>query len=123
MPRKLKPSLDSDTRPWGHWEILSETASHEVKRITVRPGQRLSYQKHAHRREHWFVAEGSGLATLDGSGVPLEPGDCLDIPAGSAHRIACAGPGDLILIEVAIGTYFGEDDIERIADDYGRAGR
>lgn len=117
-----EPRQDRDTRPWGRWEVLSETPTHKVKRIVVRPGQRLSYQKHARRGEHWFVVEGSGLATLDGRELRLGPGSALDIPLGASHRVACAGPADLVLIEVSIGVYLGEDDIERISDDYGRAG-
>jgi mannose-6-phosphate isomerase len=107
--------------PWGGWEVLSEAATHKVKRITVRPGRRLSYQRHARRGEHWFFVEGAGLLTLDGRETPVSAGACADIPAGAAHRVANTGSSDLVLIEVSTGEYFGEDDIVRLQDDYGRS--
>lgn len=112
----------SDERPWGRWEVLAEAPGYKVKRIVVRPGARLSYQRHAKRRELWTVAQGSALATLDGREIPLGPGSTLEIPLGAAHRIANAGQGEVVLIEVQLGSYFGEDDITRLEDDYGRAG-
>lgn len=115
-----KAAKSSDKRPWGGWEVLAETPDYKVKRITVRPGHRLSYQKHLHRKEHWFVAKGSALATLEGRGIRLEDGDSLEIPLKAAHRVANAGSDDLVVIEVALGDYLGEDDIIRLEDDYGR---
>jgi mannose-6-phosphate isomerase-like protein (cupin superfamily) len=113
-------SSKSDQRPWGRWEILLEEPNYKVKRITVKPGQRLSYQKHAKRREYWTVVEGSALATLNGEDVSLESGGRIEIPTGAAHRIANTGKGNMVFIEVQLGDYFGEDDIERLEDDYGR---
>lgn len=114
--------LPSDHRPWGRWEVVLSEPGYQVKRILVRPGQRLSYQRHARRSEHWFIVSGRALATLDGKEIPLAPGQALDVPAGAAHRIAGAGRDDLVFIEVQTGDYLGEDDITRLEDDYGRAG-
>jgi len=111
-----------DERPWGRWESLLRAPGYQVKRITVLPGKRLSYQRHARRGEHWYVVEGRALATLDGREVPLDPGSALDIPQGAAHRMANPGKADLVFIEVQRGDYLGEDDITRLEDDYGRAG-
>jgi len=113
-------SVKSDDRPWGRWEILLEEPNYKVKRITVKSGQRLSYQRHAKRREYWTVVSGRALATLDGAEVALEPGGRIDIPLGAAHRIANTGKDDMVFIEVQLGEYFGEDDITRLEDDYGR---
>jgi len=112
--------MEVDTRPWGRYEVLSDDDSHKVKRITVEPGHRLSYQRHAHRAEHWFVVAGDALVTLDGVEHVVATGEAIDIPMGAAHRIANNGLAPLVFIEVQHGTYFGEDDIERLDDDYGR---
>ena len=110
----------SDERPWGRWEILTQGPGYKVKRITVLPGRRLSYQKHSKRREIWTVALGRGTVTLDGRSVDLDPGGTLDIPLGGAHRVANAGTQPLVFIEVQLGAYLGEYDILRLEDDYGR---
>jgi mannose-6-phosphate isomerase-like protein (cupin superfamily) len=107
-------------RPWGYYEILSDRSDHKVKRVTVYPGKRLSLQRHARRAEHWFILNGEAMATLDHGDLPLMAGQSVDIPQGTAHRIMNRGTTDLIFIEVQTGLYFGEDDIERIEDDYGR---
>ncbi len=109
-----------DHRPWGFYEVLSDEADHKVKRITVRPGKRLSLQRHRRRSEHWFIVRGEALVTLDEREVPLGEGGSIDIPRGAAHRIANVGEEDLVFIEVQRGDYFGEDDIERLEDDFGR---
>ncbi len=88
----------------------------------VNPGRRLSYQRHARRSEHWFVVAGSGLVTLDGCTSAVTAGQAVDVGLGAAHRIENTGPDDLVFIEVQHGDYFGEDDIVRLEDDYGRAG-
>ncbi len=111
-----------DARPWGSWEILAETPGYKVKRIIVLPGKRLSYQRHAKRREIWTLAEGAGLATVEGRSVELRAGQTIEIPIGAAHRMANPGIADLVFIEVQLGSYFGEDDIVRLEDDYGRTG-
>jgi mannose-6-phosphate isomerase len=94
----------------------------KVKRIEVRPQQRLSYQRHERRAEHWFVVAGSASVTLDGTDHALTTGTAIDIPRGAAHRIANVGEEPLVFIEVQHGDYFGEDDIERLEDDFGRVG-
>jgi mannose-6-phosphate isomerase len=114
---------ERDERPWGSYEVLEDAATHKVKRIRVKPGQRLSYQRHARRAEHWFVIAGAAEVTLDGSRHRLAPGEAIDIPRTTAHRVANPGAHDLVFIEVQHGDYFGEDDIERLDDDYGRVGR
>jgi mannose-6-phosphate isomerase len=85
-------------------------------------GERLSYQRHARREEHWLIVHGTGLVTLDGEEFSVLPGAAVDVPVGVAHRIANTGTTKpLIFIEVQRGDYFGEDDIVRLDDDYGRA--
>lgn len=109
-----------EERPWGQFKILLDTPTYKVKEITVRPGQRLSYQLHRKRSEHWFVVAGEGIVTLDGQEVPLKAGQSIDILMGAKHRGANKGTEDFIFIEVQTGTYFGEDDIVRLNDDYNR---
>ena len=113
--------MESDVRPWGRYTVLADQDDHKVKSIEVLPGKRLSYQTHARRSEHWFVVRGSGSVTLDGADVPISPGATVDIPMGSAHRIENTGSEVLLFIEVQHGEYFGEDDITRLEDDFGRA--
>jgi len=113
--------MDGATRPWGAYEVLSDAADCKVKRITVDPGQRLSYQRHAQRSEHWFVVSGVGIVTLDDTRRAVGPGDAVDVPVHTAHRIRNDGREPLVFVEVQTGAYFGEDDIERLSDDYGRA--
>ena len=112
--------MESEQRPWGRYDVLSDEPDHKVKRLTVEPGHRLSYQRHAHRSEHWFVVAGEGVVTLDGEAVPVRAGSAVDVPVGAAHRIESTGSDALVLIEVQHGTSFAEDDIERLDDDYGR---
>lgn len=109
-----------DKRPWGYFEVLSDTSDHKVKRIVVQPHGRLSLQRHKMRNEHWFIIAGSGKAIIGDKDFPLSAGCCLDIPAGTRHRVQNHSTENLIIIEVQTGEYFGEDDIERFEDDYGR---
>ncbi len=110
-------------RPWGNYTVLDDDApDHKVKRLVVHPGKRLSYQRHSQRAEHWFIVSGTPTVTLDGVEKHLEPGQSIDIPREGAHRIANEGNTDVVLIEVQHGTYFGEDDIVRLEDDFGRVG-
>jgi mannose-6-phosphate isomerase len=111
-----------EERPWGSFTVLVDSPTHKVKSITVTPGQRLSYQKHARRAEHWFVVEGTATVTLDGDVHTVPTGGAIDIPQGAAHRMQNTGDVDLVFIEVQQGDYFGEDDIVRLEDDYGRVG-
>ncbi len=114
---------EHEERPWGSYMVLDDEAhDHKVKRIVVRPGKRLSYQRHARRSEHWFVVSGQGTVTIDGAARPVVAGEAVDVPVGAAHRIENTGEGDLVFVEVQHGDYFGEDDIVRLEDDFGRAG-
>jgi len=112
--------MSESTRPWGRYEILQESDSHKVKCIWVTPGKRLSYQRHQKRAEHWFMVAGSARVTLNGVVSELKAGQTIDIGIGDLHRIENTGSDDLVFIEVQSGSYFGEDDIERIEDDFGR---
>jgi mannose-6-phosphate isomerase-like protein (cupin superfamily) len=112
--------LEYEERPWGNYQVLEDSPSHKVKRITVTPGQRLSYQRHQQRAEHWYVVSGQASVTLEDVEHTIDVGHAIDIPRGSAHRVANRTEDPLVLIEVQVGDYFGEDDIERIEDDYGR---
>ena len=107
-------------RPWGRYQVLDEQPDHKIKRIWVDPGMQLSYQRHQRRAEHWFFISGVGLATLDGNKVSVQAGSTIDIAVHQLHRIRNTGSEELIFIEVQTGTYFGEDDIERVEDDFGR---
>ena len=107
--------------PWGSWEVLKDEMKFKVKKIVMSPGQRLSYQRHQRREEHWMVTQGEALVVLDGKDVPLKAGQAIDIPKGAAHRVGNPGDKQMVFIEVQRGDYFGEDDIERLDDDYGRS--
>lgn len=113
--------MESDDRPWGRYLVLDDQPTHKVKRLEVHPGQRLSYQRHAHRDEHWVIVTGTARVTLDGEVTEHGPGDAVAVPVGTAHRIANPGDEPLVFIEVQLGESFAEDDIERLDDDYGRA--
>ncbi len=113
-------NFEKASPPWGVWSVLDDNDEFKVKRIEVIPGARLSYQKHFRRDEHWYVVKGQALATVDGQEHHLREGDSLNVRRGAFHRIANAGKDLLIFIEVQRGEYFGEDDIVRFQDDYGR---
>jgi mannose-6-phosphate isomerase len=112
--------METDQRPWGYYRVLADEPDHKVKRIVVYPGKRLSLQRHRRRSEHWYLLSGDAIVTLDGREIPLRVGESIDIPCGAAHRLRNAGGAEAAFIEVQTGGYFGEDDIERLADDYGR---
>jgi mannose-1-phosphate guanylyltransferase len=109
------------TRPWGTYTTLTESGGYKVKRITVRPGQSLSLQYHHHRAEHWTVVRGQGLVQVGDVEYPTGPGEHRYIPLGEKHRLTNKGEEELVLIEVQMGGYLGEDDIVRLQDNYGRA--
>ncbi len=115
-------ATERDERPWGYYEVVDRGPGFQVKRISVDPGKRLSYQRHQQRREHWYGVGGVGTVTLDDVESAVKAGDAIDVPVGAAHRIQNTGDEDLLFIEVQTGQYFGEDDIERLDDDYGRRG-
>ena len=112
--------IDS-VRPWGRYDVLSTSDLHQVKNIYVLPGKRLSYQRHEKRAEHWLIISGVARVTLDGKTLELTAGDSVDIEIGMAHRIENVGTTELVFTEIQTGTYFGEDDIERLEDDFGRS--
>lgn len=112
--------MDKDYRPWGYYEVISSETDHKVKRIVVYPGKRLSLQRHRLRAEHWYIVRGEATVSLDGQSLHLKAGRSVDIPRGALHRIMNPGDENMAFIEIQTGAYFGEDDIERLADDYGR---
>ena len=114
---------ETDQRPWGSYTVLEDGPTFKVKRIEVLPGKRLSYQRHARRSEHWFVVHGTAVVTLDGELREVSAGGSVDIPVGTAHRIENATEAPVVFVEVQHGDYFGEDDIVRLEDDYGRSGQ
>ena len=108
-------------RPWGYYQSIDEGARYQVKRIVVKPGRRLSLQKHFHRAEHWVVVKGAAEVTLDGVVSLVHENESIYLPIGSIHRLANPGKIDLELIEVQTGSYLGEDDIVRLEDAYNRS--
>lgn len=113
-------SLEKSDRPWGRYEVLQESATHKVKCIWVLPGKRLSYQRHKFRAEHWFIVAGTADVTIDGTVKRVVAGESVQFAIGVLHRIHNVGDDEVIFVEVQTGTYFGEDDIERVEDDFGR---
>ena len=109
-----------EKRPWGTYEVLLDKDNCKVKEIVVNPGQRLSYQYHHKRREQWTVVEGTLTIVLDDEKVFREPGESIHIPLGACHRAWNETDKHVKFIEVQTGTYFGEDDIVRLEDDYER---
>ncbi|SHJ50176.1 mannose-1-phosphate guanylyltransferase/mannose-6-phosphate isomerase [Paramaledivibacter caminithermalis] len=107
-------------RPWGHFKTLEEGYRFKVKKISVKPGGRLSLQKHFHRSEHWTIASGIARVTLEDKESILSSNDSIYIPLGKIHRVENCGKVELVIIETQIGDYLEEDDIVRIEDDYER---
>src|SRR5215468_9021518 len=108
-------------RPWGSYQSVDSGERHQVKRIIVKPGQRLSLQKHYHRSEHWIVVRGAGRVTVNDEVKTVHENESIYIPIGAVHRLENPGKILLELIEVQTGSYLGEDDIIRIEDDYRRS--
>ena len=108
-------------RPWGTYATLKQEDGYQVKRITVSPGQKLSLQYHHKRAEHWVVTQGRALVRIGDAEFETGPGEYRYIPLGEKHRLTNVGENDLVLIEVQVGSYLGEDDIVRLEDDYGRS--
>jgi mannose-6-phosphate isomerase-like protein (cupin superfamily) len=109
-----------EERPWGNYTVLHTEESCQVKKLVVNPGKRISLQSHEFRAEHWFIVSGKGIAELDGVEMQVNPGDSIDVPIGSKHRISSGKLEPLVFIEVQTGSSFLEDDIVRYTDDYGR---
>lgn len=118
--KNSKPEPKSERRPWGEFHILEDAAHFKCKRLIVEPGQQLSYQSHEQREEHWVFIRGRGIVVLDNKEHQVGTGTYIKIPQQSKHRIRNNGTEPLELIEVQLGDYFGEDDITRYDDDYGR---
>ncbi len=108
-------------KPWGNYLVLHIENGIQVKRIELKPGCRLSLQKHARREEKWTIASGSGVATVGIREIPVSRGSVIEVATGEVHRIHNTGPGLMVFIEIQLGDYFGEDDIVRLQDDFGRA--
>jgi mannose-6-phosphate isomerase len=112
--RALESTIEPDDRPEGD-VVLSDAEDHRVERITLRPGCRLSYQRHEHRMEHWFVVSGHSTVMLHRSALAVATGSAVDVPPGTPHRIANSGTEPLVFIEeVQTARCFGEYDIERL---------
>ena len=113
-------SKEKEERPWGRFFVLHDEPNYKLKRIEVDPGGRLSYQYHKNRSEVWTIVQGIGNVTIDGKIKECKVGDSIFIPMKAKHRIENKGNQKIVFIEVQIGSYFGEDDIIRIEDDYDR---
>jgi mannose-1-phosphate guanylyltransferase len=107
-------------RPWGTYTVLEESAGYKIKRIEVKPGCRLSLQKHFHRNEHWIVVSGTATVTVGNETRLVRPNESTYIKMGEIHRLENQGKIPVVLIEAQVGEYTGEDDIVRINDEYGR---
>jgi mannose-6-phosphate isomerase len=112
--------MENGLPPWGQWLVLCEEPEFKIKRIEVFPGHRLSYQKHAKRLEHWYILKGVAKITVNDQTYILPAGQSADIEKEAAHRIENIENEPLIFIKIQQGNYFGEHDIIRLSDDYGR---
>ena len=112
--------MNFEERPWGNYTVLHTDDNCQVKKLVVNPEKRISLQSHKFRAEHWFIVSGRGIAEVDGNEITVGPGDSIDVPIGSKHRISCGESSPLVFIEVQTGTSFAEGDIERYEDDFGR---
>ena len=113
-------TINFSERPWGNYIKLFQESGVWVKRVEVNPGGRLSLQKHGHRSEKWNIVVGKGLVVIDDKETEVGPGDVIDVPLGSVHRIGNIGEDKLVFIEVACGDNLSEEDIVRLQDDYTR---
>ena len=111
----------SESRPWGSFTILDEGIGYKVKRISVKPGEKLSLQYHHHRSEHWTVVQGEASVTIGYVTKPVKINESVYIPLKEKHALANEGQELMQLIEVQLGDYLGEDDIVRLEARYGRA--
>ena len=107
-------------RPWGKFENILDNDICKVKKLTINPKQFLSLQYHHKRSEHWVVVKGIATVNLNKKIIKMRPGDSIDIPIKAHHSLGNETNQDLIIIEIQMGTYFGEDDIVRISDPYNR---
>ena len=107
-------------RPWGTYENLLDTDDCKVKYIIIKPGQAPSYQYHFKREEYWVIVKGTGELKLEDKITPVKTGNIIFVPVEAKHQIRNTGNDNLVFIEVQLGEYFGEDDIVRLEDKYGR---
>ena len=107
-------------RPWGTYTILEDSQGYKIKRIEVKPGKRLSLQRHEYRNEHWIVVSGTATITINAKTFVLNENESTYIRAGDIHRLLNDASQPLVIIEAQVGSYTGEDDIERIDDDFKR---
>jgi mannose-6-phosphate isomerase len=114
------PIAATELRPWGSFTVLEEGKGYKIKRIEVKPNERLSLQLHHHRSEHWIVVSGTAQVTCNGEEKVLYSNQSTYVPPCTKHRLANPGVIPLIMIEVQNGEYLGEDDIIRFEDDYAR---
>jgi mannose-6-phosphate isomerase len=112
---------EAEERPWGRYEVLEESDGYKVKRLEVKPGARLSLQRHSRRGEHWVVVAGTADVVCGDQHLRLHQGEHIHIPPQTNHRLGNSTDQSLILIEVQLGDYLGEDDIVRLEDDYKRS--
>lgn len=117
---KLAKEHTFEERPWGRFEVLRDFEHFKSKVILVNPKAQISYQSHSKREEHWIIVKGAGEVILNDKIMPVTTGTYIHIPIGAKHRIRNTGDIQLEFVEVQLGTYFGEDDIKRFADDYQR---
>lgn len=110
-----------NVRPWGRYDVIDGGEGFQVKRITVNAGGRLSYQRHQKRAERWVIVHGVATVTIDDETTTFDAGEVVFVPLQAKHRLENLTETPLVLIEVQLGAYLGEDDIERFEDAYGRA--
>ncbi len=108
-------------KPWGSYTVLEDENGYKIKRIEVLPGKRLSLQSHQHRSEHWIIISGTASVEVEGRKMVVRPNESTFIKIGDKHRLSNEGKISLILIEVQVGQYTGEDDITRFEDDFRRS--
>ena len=113
--------MEKESRPWGTYEVLLDDEDCKVKKIVVKPGQNPSYQMHYKRSEKWIIISGQGMLRLNDTVRKVSAGDTIDVPVKAKHTIINDKDEDLVFIEVQLGEYFGEDDIVRLEDKYGRS--
>jgi len=116
----MERSYYREERPWGAFEVLRDEPNYKAKVLEVLPGARLSKQWHRHRYETWLIAEGRALVEVGEHSQVHGPGEIVRIPLEAVHRVENVGEELLVILELQRGTYFGEDDIIRVEDDWGR---
>jgi mannose-1-phosphate guanylyltransferase/mannose-6-phosphate isomerase len=110
----------TEERPWGRFTVMDSGSGYQVKQLVVEPGKRLSLQLHQHRAEHWVVVQGTALVTIGRETRPVASNESVFVPPNTAHRLENPGLEPVLIIEVQTGAYLGEDDIQRLADDFWR---